>query len=650
MFSQYMQKFWFYGVIGLLFFVTLVPVDTEAQTNNAGNALRGIIDNSAPDIDSKGIENNYNERKTNQTSPDNDIEIPNAAYRDDLPRIRVEKFEFVRLPEFPESGITALAVKELVEAKRRELMKEDQIFASGYSQQELEEIAEVLQSVQQGKSVQALTSEDLQQLVAVMQRQQQARGLSYYDIEDVADQVTQFYRSNGLFLAKAYIPAQDVEKGVVKLTVIEGILGEVAVSGNKRYSAERLSRPFANQVGGLVNNKDIEESFYLLNDYPGLSLYGAFSAGSQPSETRLNINVREEQRWQLAIRGDNHGSKFTGNQRLFAIADIMNLTGQGDSLSIGYLKSVDPLNSDLGQLSYSYPIWGTRTRLNLSADYNEFTVESEESDLYEIEGVNSSYVFGVSHKFIRSRSKNLTVTANATDKETQLDSLVTSAKGAQGDHAVGGELIIDGDLMGSSFPMLNMASVGFSYGSIQSEVADGRDSDFYKFVLNTNSLFFLPIPLSDKSSRLVIRSNSQYSESALPAYEQASLGGGGAVRAFTVSEFSADSSAYLATELFFDVPDFTNFTIYDDTRLSDVFELGLFMEAAYGNQNSYTDSFSDSWAKMGGYGLMFKFQYKDYFNSQISVSKPGFIDSSIEGIGDDQQEYRTFADFTFYFK
>ena len=69
-------------------------------------------------------------------------------------------------------------------------------------------------------------------------------------------------------------------------------------------------------------------------------------SGSDPSASDLVVG-------EVAVRTDNHGSKFTGDQRLYVVADWYNPTGIGDSLTFGFLQSFSPEESQLGQLNYS---------------------------------------------------------------------------------------------------------------------------------------------------------------------------------------------------------------------------------------------------------------------------------------------------------
>src|SRR5690554_7134528 len=90
--------------------------------------------------------------------------------------------------------------------------------------------------------------------------------------------------------------------------------------------------------------------------------------------------------------------------------------------------------------------------------------------------------------------------------------------------------------------MLNTANFTVQYGSFKTPVKTGQDKDFIKGTLDTGSLFFIPIPFSDNYTRLITNTKIQYSDSALPSFEQFSLGGANAVRAFKVGGFSADKA------------------------------------------------------------------------------------------------------------
>src|SRR5262245_8844490 len=53
--------------------------------------------------------------------------------------------------------------------------------------------------------------------------------LSLDDLQRAADLITRRYRDRGYFVARAYVPAQEIRDGVVEITVLEGRLDRVSV-------------------------------------------------------------------------------------------------------------------------------------------------------------------------------------------------------------------------------------------------------------------------------------------------------------------------------------------------------------------------------------------------------------------------------------
>jgi hemolysin activation/secretion protein len=124
-----------------------------------------------------------------------------------------------------------------------------------------------------------------------------------------------------------------------------------------------------------------------------------------------------------------------------------------------------------------------------------------------------------------------------------------------------------------------------------------------------------------------------------------SLGGAQGVRAFTVSDFSADSAALLSLEWYLPLPERWN-PAFAGTTLNDVLQFGLFTDAAYGVQNSFQSDESDKWALLTGSGILFKLAWSDWFSSQLSFAVPSSSKSNLEGTGDKAESVQTFLDFT----
>mgnify|MGYP000542528133 CR=1 FL=1 len=650
------------GGLSLLLLSSLATAQEEDSSFRS--RVRAAFEQDVPTLNETDVTAEYLKRKKEARDPNLDTDIPEVSGRDLGPRITVREIRFHRLEEFPEFGITNEVIAERAETLRSRFMKEDKIVAAGFTVDNLEEIALLLDTMGARYSAEELDLAQLRRLVAMVERQNAERGLTYADLEEIAAELTRFYRKQGLFLAQVQIPAQEVKDGIVTFTVQEGLLGQVAVEGNQKYSESQLTKPFNGQLGELVNHQDIEESLYLLNDFPSLNITGYFTPGDNPGETRLNLKVRDESDWRVISRMDNHGSTFTGDQRIFTSFYWLNPLGIGDELTIGYLKSTDgksfdgDFGSDLGQFRYSLPIFGARTRLQLSADYNQFSLQDSENpdavvNFLDIEGINESLALSVDHKFVRSRDFNLTGMFGVTQKRSELEAIIELPN--SGDDVRGVEVGMYLDRLSSGFlPMLNVVNTKIQFGEFNNVVEDERDTDFYKFAADTNSLVFLPMPFSDEKSRLIFKSRLQYSESALPSFEQFSLGGAAGVRAFNVRDFSADQAAVLSAEWYPQIPAALD-PVFFGSRLSELFQFAVIADAGYGVVNNFErdvygsgEVIRDDWAALSGAGFLFKMNWRDSWSGQVSLAWPTMSISSIDGTGDDADQPTIYADFTYF--
>jgi hemolysin activation/secretion protein len=628
--------------------------------------------------------------------------IPPRAQRDEGPSIEVSEFQFVQIPEFPELGITRQAVQQLAETLRRQYSQKPEQLPSGYTRQELlelgallpaasddetaqpyslaelEQIADYIQSFSDSdamggirqyevlglesllasqlqargevRSEQArpdISSLQLDNLIRLFKQQRAERGINFYELEDIAGKLTAFYRNKGVFLAKVYVPVQDVEQGIVSFDILEGVLGSVAVKGNKGIAGQALTDPFDDYVGQAVRSDEIEEALYLINDIPGLLVQGALTAGSRIGETIMELNVVEEKSWRATVTADNHGSVFTGDNRLLTMVDWFNPGGFGDVLTIGYLQSWSPLNSDVAVIQYRAPVLDERTHAYFSADVNEFMVDGngdQNIDALNIEGTNTNYTLGMDRQFKRLPGFSLSAGFALSEKETEIEAIIQLPN--TGEKVQGLEFNLSFNNIIKNWQLMNIVMASVQYGEFKSgaDLDLGQDEEFYKLAVDWSALKLLNLPFSSFQSYLLAKTKWRYSESVLPAFEQLPLGGADAVRAFTVSDFSADQAVYLGAEWYVDVP----VSLIVDGR-QDKFKVALFVDGAYGVSNVAVSGQSDGWANLAGAGLLFKYSWREMVSTKISFSKPLASKSNQLGVGDDADSIQTYIEFSFVY-
>jgi hemolysin activation/secretion protein len=569
------------------------------------------------------------------------------------PRIWVREFKVQGIVERPDYGINQKDIEAYVENLRRLAMREQELLEFGYSLEDLAAIADLMVQIDAANNMEQVTEPDVQRLIWLVRDLKEKRGLTLGQIDAIAEQLTIYYRKRGFFLTKVYIPAQEVRDGVVGLTVLEGKLGKVSVSGNQRYKSKLIAKAFDNLLYHPVNESDIEQKLYLLNDYPGLDVYGYFKAGDQVGDTQLNIEVRNEKSWSAMFRYDNHGSELTGRHRLYAQAQWHNPTNNADDVLVGVLQTVDPENSTYGVLKYRVPLFSEAFYAGVNYSQNQFVI----GDPRATQGVESLGLSGETtivdavfqYSFVRSREKNWVGALIVSDKKSNLDSeKFPTINRELSDRVNTYALDLSYDSLGKKSRILHQLNGHLTYGQIKEGAKQDQQDTFSKFNYFYSFLAFARLPWTKLDTRLVLKSTGQYTNAALPPVEQFALGGPNLVRAYPVNQYSTDSAFYAGADWIFSVPRFMNFRISENLRFANLVQPFLFVDYAYGELNAFGDVGKEH-ADLSGYGFGLQFNYKGGIAGNLQFAKPISSSFSNETVVEPEKDWRLVADFQYVF-
>ena len=67
-----------------------------------------------------------------------------------------------------------------------------------------------------------ISSEEIQKLA----KEYENKDLTFTKINKLSSSITKLYRENGYFVARAYLPKQSIQDGILKINIIEGHYGE----------------------------------------------------------------------------------------------------------------------------------------------------------------------------------------------------------------------------------------------------------------------------------------------------------------------------------------------------------------------------------------------------------------------------------------
>ena len=569
-------------------------------------------------------------------TPD-EVEIPRMAERlygeSDLQRLPVIDIVIEGVVPYPEYGITQEAVQKIID-DRFKAEQDRTLDENGFTNRDLLDIGRFLRDIMDRGVLP--DAEDAESLIRLIRESEDQRGyVTIQQLDQIALAVTEFYRDRGFILAQAFIPEQEVkteEKGgaVIRFNVLEGRLGDVTVSNNQIFEETMIASAFSNELGEAVTEERIEGALRRINDLPGVRVRGSFSPGTNVGETRLNLGVLEEKSWSSSILFDNHGSNATGENRIFATTEWLNIRHRGHRLVGGLLRSEGPDSSFYGTLEYELPITrDARGKVRGSVSTNQFSVNLP--NLPEIVGETNNYGITGTYQFLRSRTLNLKGQIGYTQKDVlfKVGELTTLSSDEVIDvTSVAG----DYTQLWDEQQLLLTGRFGVDQGNILSGESRGQSSDFTKLQMCANLLKRFSVHNWVRGGRLswgatrtdsffnfVVKMNAQYTKQSLSPVEQFSLGGPSAVRAFGVSDLSMDSGVYAGAELYFNMPvDLVGrfkFLPIEQPRPY------LFFDYGYG-VNRGLEGIGDKDATVKAFGLGFRVVWPGRFTANFVFAKP----------------------------
>ncbi len=576
------------------------------------------------------------------------IEVPRVSKRSydegELTRFPVVGIVIEGVVPYPERGITQEQIQALIDQR----FAEEQATTTdenGFTDYDNLRIGRYLREIIDRPGTP--DEEDLGQLVYLVgELEFQLGWITVEQLDEIAASVTEYYRENGFILATAFVPEQEVTDGIIRLNVLEGRLGDIAVSNEAIFSPETIKAAFSNDLGQPVTEERIEGALRRINDLPGVRVRGSFSPGENVGETRLTLGVLEEKAWSSSILVDNHGAETTGETRLYATTEWNNLLNKGHRLTAGVLRSEGPDSSVFGQIEYKFPFTKDRRGMvSAAVSTNEFSV-TRLANLPEIVGETDNYALGMSYQVIRSRTLNLGLSAGYTQKDVifQVGELTTLSTDEKIETVNVG---IDYTQLWDERQLLLTGRFGVDQGHMIEGEARGQSSDFTKLLLSANLLkrFSIDNWLTKNESyfNLVLKLNAQYSEKFLSSVEQISLGGPDAVRAFGVSDVSVDSGVYAGVELFFDMP----YDITDALNLPlDPIRPFVFYDYGYGVARGLEGG-QDFDAEVQAFGAGFRLNWPGTATANVVFARPTgarYQDDFLEAEG----EARFFLDLVYY--
>ena len=514
-------------------------------------------------------------------------------------------------------------------------------------------------------------------------KKQPERGFSVGELQEVADEVTRYYRTKGLILSTAVVPVQTITDGVVDIQVFIGRLGRVVTEGNKKYDLETLKKPFSKLIGQPVTQHEIEEALLVLTDFAGLSVFGVFRPGIKVGEADIVLKVQQEKSYDVDYRIDTHGLKETGLNRFRTIVHWNNPTGGADKITVTVQQTYNPKMNNFWAIDYKVYL-GRGYTFGTGIFRNFFRIGGDlAANKIAAETINRS--FYLEKSFTRGRQRNFSSRLTLTQKksrtqtqaiQTNIDRLTVLALAMNYDsvdsihplrpiyralfkdtpEGYGGGLNFLNvtwsrgfnnvlGAMGSSGDQFAVGTVAANRsgrrGNSAVEVAEGQ---FEKVTFSYQRLQLLA-----KGQSLMFGAEAQWSNDVLSNQELYSIGGPENVRGFPDAQGLFDRAFFFKLEYILNAPfGLASQPAFMNRTWGEVLQLSFFYDVATATNNdplSNTDpNQQNRWSVFRSIGLGLRFNIPGSINSRLMYANKIGTD-----IPNDNRYGRLWADFTYSF-
>lgn len=409
----------------------------------------------------------------------------------------------------------------------------------------------------------------------------EGKELSLEDFRNIADLITNEYRKKGYATSFAYMPPQKIEQNTLEITVAEGKVGDITLTGNKYFNTNLLLKYVELEKEELFNYDILRDNINYINEHPDRNARVVLVRGVEPGETDINIEVKDRFPMHAVIGYNNYNSRYVNRNKYMAELKMNNFLGLDHVVSGEFqIGHTDKFRLYSGR--YTMPIAPSH-KLGAYYIHVDQKLGKEVKDL-NIKGEGDIISLFYSYKLVNT--DNFTMDINPGFEWKNIENKVRNAVVSE-DRLRIIKLGFDFDIS-DPFGGRSIITQEFDYGipdfmgSLEEEndpassraVAGG---EFFRTVTNAARVQTLPASMT-----FMLRGAMQLTGDDLVASEQFHIGGMNTVRGYPVAEQTGDRGYALSAELY--VPPYflpkdakipyTKNTFFDSLRFVAFFDWG----------------------------------------------------------------------------
>lgn len=183
--------------------------------------------------------------------------------------------------------------------------------------------------------------------------------ITFLQVQKVLGELQLAYRERGFASTKVSLPQQQLTNAAIRVQVLEGVLVDVRVTGNRYFSSNNILRALPSVRNALlwkdevINSTVLQREVDLANQNRDRTIYPVITPGPEPGTSALELRVKDRLPLHAKVDLNNQNTPGTPDLRLNTSLNYANIGQREQSLGVFYgfspqeQKAKDLRNSEL---------------------------------------------------------------------------------------------------------------------------------------------------------------------------------------------------------------------------------------------------------------------------------------------------------------
>jgi hemolysin activation/secretion protein len=204
------------------------------------------------------------------------------------------------------------------------------------------------------------------------------------------------YRERGFSLVKVVLPEQELNEGVVHISVVETRIGQVRVAGNDFHDAANVRHSLPSVVEGAIPNTDaLSANLRMANENPSRKVNLQLQSGDAPGIVDAVVQVEDSKDWTASALLDNSGNDASGRTHVTAQYQNFNVGGLDHVFTASYTTTPDePSKMSVYGAGYHIPLYSLGDSLDFYGTYSNVDAGVVSAGLLDLTVSGAGTVFG----------------------------------------------------------------------------------------------------------------------------------------------------------------------------------------------------------------------------------------------------------------